>query len=305
MIPVLIILAGIYLLLIGGLTAFATLNLITHRAEEPQTGMMLLGVGFYALLSLWVLITAVGVFCRQNWARISIFVMSGFALFSGGAALLGMIFFPSPGKNIPPSSLWFFGGLMMIFSVLIPLVFIMLFKSKKGREWFLIPEGSSSAVSPGSRPVIVTVLSVYYGLSIFTLFFMFSKPFRGTMEVYPLGNMILPPVVGYAFMLGATIISVVLAYGLFKMKRWAWPLMVGLSAFYCLQMTLTFFMMSPETAQKVLTASQQYLPPEAQSTMSPNDLKRGYIMGLILPAITMVYALLNKKMFYRSVDQPS
>ena len=121
MIAFLIILSGIYLLIIGGFMALGVGAVILSPGAGMEKGPILAGViAFYAVAALWLFVTAVGIFCRKNWARVSTFVLSGFALFAGISTLVMMPFFKSPAIAGLKMDFWLiFGGIMFFFCVLV------------------------------------------------------------------------------------------------------------------------------------------------------------------------------------------
>lgn len=163
------------LLLAGGLfiafgAAMAVLGQVLIRTVPIQTpprgqetlGPLLFALGMEALLALWAIVTAVGIFRLRNWARISILVLSCFLAVSTAFALVALIWtfrvlMDTQGRDIPPGMNTFL-AVMVIAVTGVPLGcaiwWIILFLRKSVRLQFQAATLERASVSVASALVV-------------------------------------------------------------------------------------------------------------------------------------------------------
>ena len=96
----LVILGSVAALLSAGMMAWGMFHArLPREVGMPPVALKVLGVAMavlFAGIGLWGIWTAVGIFRRRGWARISILVLAAFLAFMGSSALLGVLFIPFP-----------------------------------------------------------------------------------------------------------------------------------------------------------------------------------------------------------------
>jgi hypothetical protein len=188
-------------LAVGGLILFGTL------LRPPPAGSVVLPISLAAVgivmavvltsfsaLGIW---TAIGIFRRRAWARISIVVFALGLTFIGAGALLATLFTPLPAtpgvsQKIMDAARWGIAGFYGLLAA-IGVWWLVLFNLKSTKEYFAQNEPSE----PGARPLSVSVIAWF--LLSGTLFFIpaallripafaFGSVFtgRGGMAVYTL-----------------------------------------------------------------------------------------------------------------------
>jgi len=163
---VLAILGSLATLLMAGMMAWGMFHAkppaemamppVTLKVIGVAMGVLFAGLGVFGI---W---TAVAIFRRRGWARISILVFAAFLVFMGASAVLGILVMPFPStpgvsSRVMENARWgiaaFYGALALIGAW-----WLWLFNTGKVKSEFAAGVGAESA---GGRPVSVTVIAAY------------------------------------------------------------------------------------------------------------------------------------------------
>src|ERR1039457_3376341 len=176
---VLAIAGSLATLAIGGAMLFGTL-----KAPPPATGpamppfpLAAIGIVMAALsagLSAWGISTAIGIFRRRQWARISIVVFAVLLTFIGASTFLAILFMRLPAQEGVSQSMmdairWGMAGLYGVLAA-IGVWWLVLFNLSSTKEYF----AQHAPSQPSSRPLSVSMIGWY---------FLISSPFLAAMAV--------------------------------------------------------------------------------------------------------------------------
>jgi len=120
---ILVVVSACYLLLFG--VAYMVVAIYMRFWQPVMTGYA------YAILALLLLIVGIGIFCKMNWARIGLLIMSGYTLYSG-IFNFSVLFHRSGMPKEPFVAI----VLVSIPTVLVPTFFLVLFTRSSVKEMF-------------------------------------------------------------------------------------------------------------------------------------------------------------------------
>lgn len=160
---VLAILGSVMVLLAGALVVWGTL--VAARVETP-TPLPLKAIGVFAGvlctgLAFWGIVTAVGIFRRRGWARISMVVFAVLLAFMSIGGLLAILVVRMPpvaGENprVMEITRWAIAGFYGALAV-IGLWWLILFNSRGAKQYF----AEAPQAGPGERPLSVSIIAWY------------------------------------------------------------------------------------------------------------------------------------------------
>jgi hypothetical protein len=191
--------------------------------------LIFLGIAVFGIF------TGIGLIRLRNWARISILIFSGLTVFFGGTALLVLLAIPFPinpsGPPVDPGAVKAVVLLVYGIPVLISIWWLVLFNLKGTKAQFA---GTSSETSPGipsapACPLPVQTIAVCFLFSVlWTLVVPFLQmPFPAVFFGHPFyGTSGKVLIVLAGLLLGAGSI------GLLKLKKWSYPLVLGIQGFW-------------------------------------------------------------------------
>lgn len=163
--------ASAVLSLVGSLLAlaFGGLMLVTTVVKPPPAGpapspipLAVIGAVMAALfgmlggLGIW---TAVDIFRRRGWARVSMLVFAALLTFIGAGAALAILFIPFPTqRGVNPGTMdairWGISGFYAVLAV-IGIWWLVLFNLKSTKEYF----AQDAPGAPPTRPVSISVIA--------------------------------------------------------------------------------------------------------------------------------------------------
>lgn len=282
-------------------TALGVLGATLAQTQLPPDAhaAQLFGLVFYFVLAAWGVATGVGVLQLRAWARISILVMSGVAIFfcicgAVGVALVPMFMRQSPGIPMPPATISIFiavGITVLLIPVAIAIWWLVLFTRKRVIAEFAhrgaaslavaaapfgeipfatvaqFPAASAAPLSAPSSPQIPLSIRIIAIFLIVSAGFMLADiPFVARSHV---PNVILGILVyrwsAWSFFLCFGILNAGLAAAALLRKAWALDALIALSAFNVVN-TLMFWV-SPargvymDAVMRQETVRMQTLPP--------------------------------------------
>jgi len=142
-------------------TAFRA-QAVEAPAEPPFPVKAVLAVMalFFAACSVWGVASAIGIFRRRGWARLSMIVFACLLVGMGVSALAAILFIQMPDTpNVPPATLRnirlgiaaFYGSMAVIGAW-----WLLLFNSNAAKQYF-----ADRPPAPGARPLSVSIIGWY------------------------------------------------------------------------------------------------------------------------------------------------
>ena len=239
----------------------------------------------------WLLATGIGLLLKRHWARYSIMVMSGFAIFMGIILCLVVSLLPLPGNAGA-----IFLGLIAIFLIILPVVYLIFFTRPSVKELFSTTKLDSGG---SNRPVGISILAIYYLISgiaslLTTLFPMYQS--------LPLcGGIILSGIYLRLYMFIVSFITIYLGYGFWKLQKAAWVTFIIFNCYGLIIGVINFFTFDLKVLNKMMPASY----PESFS-LNPVFFRTMAAFGLIVSVGLMVYVFFKKGLLFRdnSTSEP-
>jgi hypothetical protein len=223
------ILGGLFLLLCCSVAFFAFLlvKLPGPASELPPfvRTAMLATQGFMMCLSLFGIATGIGLIYLRNWARVSILIWGGMAVFFGGIGIPIAFLMPFPATpnapDLPAESMqavrWIFLAIYAM-PLLIGVWWLILFNRKTVKAQF---RGTTSSADPAllqkpACPLPISVLAWTYISSILNLLFLPFLPFHVPVLVF---GQVLPGSVGLTVLMLSSLALFVCGVGLLKLSH--------------------------------------------------------------------------------------
>jgi hypothetical protein len=302
------ILGGL-LILLGCSIAFFGVLLQGSAHNTPVTPPLLrnftLGMmGFMMCLSLFGIATGIGLLYLRKWARISVLIWGGFAVFFGaiGVAMAFLIStgFPPNTAQLPAESLRLM-RIILFFTYGLPFVvgvwWLILFNRKPVKAQFegAAPPSDPSAPQKPRSPLPITVLAWFYVGSILNLLFL---PFVRVRTPVFLFGMLLPDRVGMAILLLTCLAFTVCGVGILKLKPWSYSLTMGLQIFWLLSTAVSLLRPNYKAVMQSFleqTQASMHLP-ESQYNWNPFMQYFGWFMAV---GLLIAGAVLGLLIYYR------
>lgn len=158
---VLAILGSVATLFLGGVMVWAVFHAPPRRAVVPPVPLKAMSAAMAVMsagLGAWGIWTAVGIFRRRGWARVSILIFAVLLAFMGCGAMLAVFFVPLPSAEGVPTPLmgnirWmitaFYGGLALIGAW-----WLFLFNTSGAKQYFAEREFPRESARPLSIGII-------------------------------------------------------------------------------------------------------------------------------------------------------
>lgn len=158
------ILGSVVTLLFAALMVWTALH--ASRLETPVESpfplkaMMVTMAVFFAAFSAWGISTAIGIFRRRGWARLSMIVFALLLVGMGGSALVGILFIKMPDTgNVSPATMQnvrvgiaaFYGAMAVIGAW-----WLLLFNSSATKQYF-----AERTAEPDARPLSIAIIGWY------------------------------------------------------------------------------------------------------------------------------------------------
>jgi hypothetical protein len=296
---VLAIVGSLVTLVMGGAMLFAMLvGPPPQGPAAPPFPLAAIGIVMAAIaagLSGWGIWTAIGIFRRRGWARVSILVFAALLTFmaaAGGLTILFMQFPPQAGVNqsIMDAVRW---GMAAFYGVLLAIGvwWLVLFNLSSTKEYF----GQGGASEPPARPLSVSTIAWY--LLISALFMPILVVFR--MPAFVFGAVITGwggPAV-YAVFAGAQLL---LGLGLLRLRELA---RVGTIAFFCFMALNCAFILTPPGFAARMQILQREMPklfPAGVPTQMPQPGWLFALMWIAFAAIPIWFLVRRRAAFVKS-----
>src|ERR1039457_3209301 len=275
---VLAIAGSLATLAIGGAMLFGTL-----KAPPPATGpamppfpLAAIGIVMAALsaaLSGWGISTAIGIFRRRQWARISIVVFAVLLTFIGASTFLAILFMRLPAQEGVSQSMiypirW---GMSLLYGVLaaIGVWWLVLFNLTSAKEYF----AQHAPSQPPSRPLSVSMIGWY---------FLLSSPILAAMAVVRMPAFVFGAMItgwdGLAVYTLFAVAQIYLGTGLLRLREQA---RLGTIGYFCLMALNSAITMGlPGYAAKMQIAMRE-MPKLFPAGVPPQMPQPGWLFVLI------------------------
>ncbi len=298
---VLAIAGSLATLVLGGVMLFGLLV-----APRPVTGpkappfpMAAIGIVMallFAGLSGWGICTAIGIFRRRGWARVSIVVFAILLTFMGvgaGLAILFMPALPSQGgvsQNLMDTVRW---AIAVFYGVLaaIGVWWLVLFNLSATKEYF-VPGGPSE---PSTRPLSVSVIG---------WFLLAGSLFLAVMAVFRLPAFVFGVVItGWGGLVVYTIFAgaqIYLGMGLLHLQEQA---RIGTIVYFCLTALSSILNVAPPGLQAKMETLQRAMPkffPNGATTTMPQPGWLFALMGVAIAAVPVWFLVSRRAAFGRA-----
>src|ERR1017187_1761152 len=280
-------------MVLGGVMLFGILG------APPPTGpaappFPLLAIGIVAaatcaILSGWGIWTAIAIFRRRGWARISIVIFAVLLTFMGAGAGLVILVMRLPAQtDVTPGMMdairWGMGGFYGLLAA-IGVWWLVLFNLRSTKEYFA--QGVPGA--PPARPLSVSVIGWY--LLISSLFLAVPAALR--LPAFVFGAV----VTGWAGLAVYTIFAatqVVLGAGLLRLRE---PARVGAIVYFCLMALnsmVTWALPGYEAKMQVMFREMPKLFPAGAPAQMPQPMWVFMLLGIVFVAIP-VWSLVRQR----------
>jgi hypothetical protein len=246
--------------------------------------------------------TGVGILRLKNWARISALVWAGLSASLCSVILLFSLVMPLPTPTgQQPISLFAVRMILIAFystPVAVGIWWLILFTRPRVRAEFL---GASPAeqtpIASGAVPPVSAAtprcplpIAIIAGFLFFSFLSAFLMPLLHIpVPVILFGHRLHGSLATGAFVL-TTMLMLVAAVGLWKLKLWSYPLVVGLQSFWLLSGLVTF--LSPNFAQTMREVFEEMQMPNSDYASQLYLHHRSLALIGLLPAIALLAILL-------------
>ena len=291
-------LSGVYLILCGLFIAASIALLFFLKSAYPQASAQGYGLNFILLFGLpmviWLIVTGIGICFRKNWARYSLFVLSGLSIFM---TLPSIIFIPLTWLLFPGlmhKDALFFLIIMLcvqaVIGIVIPVLLLVLFTRKGVKEMFIAP-GTERKISP--VPLGVKIIAVLAIIGAFSTVLTVFLPMAFNIKI--LGDIYLKGIYLKGYMVAVAALNLLIAAGLFRLKRWAWWTYVIFTVVSIIIGTMNSLMIDEASLKRMMPEN---FP--AETPMLPILFYKVIgLMSLTIPAIFLSYMFYKRDIFLK------
>ena len=243
-------LAALFLLLMTALMAVAGVFAGRQPTIQPAPHFLIylmLAISlFYAVLSVWAILTVIGILRLRAWARYSILIIGGslavLGLLAALFTLVGRTMLPIPPTRPPLDShfmtiVFLFIGAFYLLLAAIGIWWLIYFNLRPVRELFSNPNLILQSSNPTGRfsrtPTAIKIIAGFLLLSSACCLFGALLPF----PAFILG-FILPPIAAHILYLGFAVLTAFAGYGLLRLQESARLLTIGFLLLGCCNILL-------------------------------------------------------------------
>lgn len=297
------VLSGLYLtgvgLLSGLLLILSYFFVAQSGAQQIQAANFVFSAIINLVLGSAVVVTGIGIILRKNWARYALFVLSGFAIFTGLIMSIFIIFMPLPvdstatAQTMPlvKTSFLIFAS---VFFLAIPVFFFIFFSRKSVKELFTAKK-EKAIIKQAGRPLGITLIA---SLMLFGAITMVLLALFPTSEKMPLVDVIfISGMLARVYFFSFAIVSLYIAIGLYKLKKGAWIGYVVFSLYGIVVSVINIFTFTKDT----------FIETMPQLAENPYSMPVGLFKVPIAASVILSIALLwyiysRKKYFFGTID---
>jgi hypothetical protein len=274
-------------------TALISSTPIRENLPAPAKSVAMVTLLFFMAVAGFGIFTGVGLFRLKSWARISALVWAGIIAFFSALILLFLPFIPLPetstGQSVPAAHLKVLMYLAYGILLVVGIWWLILFTRPGIRAQFSGEAPPNQPQAP-ERPRCPLPVAAIGGFFVFSFLFTFAFPLlHMPLPVILFGHRLNGTLGPGVFALTATLLLAG-GLGLLKLKRWSYPLVLGVQFFWLASSTVTFLSSSYErNMQQVL--EEMHLP-------QPNTVSQMYLdnrplaLAGLLPSILIIVILL-------------
>jgi len=303
------ILGSLFLLLCCSVVFFGMLlvKLPGNASELPPfaRNAMLAGQGFMMCLSLLGIATGIGLIYLRKWARISILIWGGMAVFFGVAGIpIAYLTLLTPNPNAPELPMesmqavrWI---LLFIYGMplLIGIWWLVLFNRAAIKAQFRSTTVAADPALPQKPacPLPISVLAWFYITSILNLLFLPFLSFH--MPVFVFGR-VLSGSLGLAVLILSCLAFALAGIGLLKLKPWSYSLTIGLQVFWLVSTAVSMLSPNYNVVMDSFVKEMQVSLHLPETQFSPAAFAHHYGWAVVL-GLLFAGAILGLLVYYRS-----
>lgn len=270
----------------------------------PPFPMMAIGIVMavvFAAFSGWGIVTAVGIFRRRGWARISIVLFAVLLTIMGAGGSVAALFMQLPAQEgldprIMTAVRWGMAAFYMVLTG-IGVWWLLLFNRKTTKEYFA---GSDVPERPGTRPVSISVIGWYLVISSV----MMAAAAVVKVPAFLLGTVI----TGWGALATYSVFTVAQIYlgtGILHLQEQA---RMGGIAYFCFGALNSLLTMLPPGWESKMQAMQRAMPkifPAGIPVRMPEPAWVFGLMGAATVAIPIWFLVRQRSAFARAQAPPS
>jgi hypothetical protein len=313
-----IALLGSVFMLFATSLGFGAVLLIHFPASGPQALppfvrlSVLVIYGLMICLSIFGIVTGIGLILLRNWARISAMVWAGVCVFFAAIGIPIAFFMTLPGTpnalNAPEETIhvvrWFIlilYGLPLIVGVW----WLILFNRKTVKAQFARHSVPLDPTAPQEtrRPLPVTVLAWFFISSVVNVVIVPFLPFSFPVIIfgYPI-----PGAGGKIFMLLNCLLLIVAGIGLLKLKPWSYPLTIAFQLFWLVSGLFTAMSTNHDALMTLVFTDMTNAMHVPQSFYSTADFLRNMhrfiFVSFLVPIAIVVMLFYYRKRFLEAAS---
>ncbi|HKV61219.1 MAG TPA: hypothetical protein VJO16_04855 [Candidatus Acidoferrum sp.] len=271
----------------------------------PAMRYMMLGTqGFIICLSIFGIVTGIGLLFLRKWARVSVLIWGGLFVFFGVIGMLFIFLMPFPldpnAPGFPPEAMPGFRLILLVVygpPLAIGAWWLILFNRKGIKAEFA---GSAPPTDPNvppkpACPLPISVLAWFYITSILNLLFLPFFPSHVPVLVF---GQVLPSTLGWTVLILSFLAVFVAGVGLLKLKPWSYDLTIGLQLFWFASTVVTVLTPNYKTVMDSFMKDFQASLHLPETPFSAVDFSHNYgwtvVFGLLIAG-----AVLGMLVYYR------
>ncbi len=260
---------------------------------------------FFLALSVFGIITGAGILRLKNWARVTAVIWAGITTCFGSLSLLFTMFVPIPAPSgSQPLPHLLLKGLLFVFYAIpvgISIWWLVLFNKREIRAQFsgIAISGQPEAPVGPRCPLPVSVIAGFLVIS-----FAFCL-------VFPLFHIPLPVLLfglrvrgipGSGIFALTAVLLLVAAVGLLGLKRWSYPLVLGVQSFWVLSGTITLLSSSYERNMQGVF-DEMHLPQQAAMSQIYLHSRTFAVIGLFPSLLILAILLYYRERFFKAAEE--
>lgn len=269
-------------------------------APFPMAAIGIVMAAIFALFSGWGIWTAIGIFRRRGWARISILIFAVLLTFMGVGAGLAILVMQLPDQpNITPGMMaairWGMAGFYGLLAA-IGVWWLVLFNLRSTKEYFL----QEATGAPPARPLSVSAIGWY--LLISSLFLAVPMVIRLPAFVF---GAVLTGWAGLAVYAVFAAAQVVLGAGLLRLRE---PARVGAIVYFCfgaLNGVVTWVLPGYEGRMQLMLREMPKFSPAGAPPPMPQPMWVFMLLGITFVLIPVWFLVRRRAAFVKLVPTPS
>jgi hypothetical protein len=294
----------IFCLLLG------VLGLSLAPAQKELPGISRAGLSVFLLIFLAVAVfgifTGVGLIRLRNWARISALAWAAITAVFSAFLLIAILVIPFPPvPDTPGVSVGTIKAVMAIFygiPILIGVWWLILFNQLSTKAQF-IGNSAPKLIQTSPLPRCPLPVAIIAGIMLFSVLGMFAMPLlRMPVFMILFGHRMRGEFGNFLFA-STTVLYLAAAIGLLRLKRWSYPLSLGLYGFWTLSGVVTF--LSPNYKQILQETFSEMHVPESSAMSLQFISSPAFALFSLIPTLMIVGILLYYRTRFWAASEPT